>query len=156
MPSAMNLNPPTPVKQELIREFLRLNGTQREIDTGSFLERFLFLSPPPLPQLSAKDAFDAIKLAYAPHLSEFQETYEELVNWEFTEEELVEINRFLISDLGSHFLEGRWRIGAYATTATEDLVDRIFHEIRSRLLEIQTVTLRAKAERPLSTHQRPS
>ena len=31
--------PPSPAKLALIRRYLQLNGTQRQIDTGSFLER---------------------------------------------------------------------------------------------------------------------
>jgi len=134
MSSGMVAEPPSTSKLELIREFLRLNGTQAEIDSGSFLHRHalpggalvpLVPGPAPNPVPAMQAAIEALEAAYHPHRRVWQEEYEEHVNWEFTERELQALVNFLESDVGRHFLEGRWRMNAYVGTNTEPLVEQI-------------------------------
>lgn len=40
--------------------------------------------------------------------------YEDHLNWEVPEAELTKIVGFVEKPVGQHFLEGRWRIEAYA------------------------------------------
>ncbi len=139
MPSAMSAEPPSPTKLALIRRFLIADGTQAEIDTGKFLQRFAFPGSP-LSMLvigtSAETTFaqafelpmQALMTAYEKHRPTWQEEYETHVNWEFEEEELSQIVGFLEGATGHHFLEGRWRMGAYVGTNTEGLVEQIIAE----------------------------
>jgi hypothetical protein len=46
MASGMIAEPPSATKLALIRRFLVANGTQAEIDSGSFLQRFAFPGSP--------------------------------------------------------------------------------------------------------------
>ena len=81
---------------------------------------------------SLKDGFDkrmtALRNAYSKHRAEYQQAYEDHVNWEFTEVELGEMVAFLESPVGKHYLEGRWRMEAYVGTNTEDLEEQIVKE----------------------------
>lgn len=138
-PSAMVEEPPSPAKLELIRRYLRLTGTQRRIDSGSFLERYAFpggrLSEAMAErggEITFHDLFDipmaALRRAYEPHRQVWQEEYERHVNWEYTEDELREIVAFLETNAGRHFLDGEWRMNAYVGTNTEELLEQIIRE----------------------------
>lgn len=145
--SAMIETPPSPSKLALIRRFLELNGTQHEIDTGSFLERYAMPGGPllemnaldgqPAPIETFQGAFEkplnALAQAYAKHRQTWQEEYENHVNWEFSEGELRTIVSFLEGKPGQHFLEGRWRMEAYVGTNTEELIEQIVAEAEQRL-----------------------
>jgi hypothetical protein len=136
MSSAMVEESPSPSKLALIRRFLIANGTQVEIDSGGFLQRFA-LPGSPLAMVAAgasgeitfQQSFElpmkALLAAYGQHRSTWQAEYERHVNWEFEEQELSLIVSFLESVTGQHFLEGRWRMGAYVGTNTEDLIEQI-------------------------------
>jgi hypothetical protein len=128
--------PPSPSKLKLVRRFLQLNGTQQEIDSGSFLDRHGLPGGALVPKLPAAMTLDtgidlllkpmeAIRRAYQPRRAEFQKEYEHHVNWEFTEAELTEIVGFLETAAGQHFLAGRWRMDAYVGTTMEDAVEEI-------------------------------
>jgi hypothetical protein len=133
--------PPSASKLALIREFLRLNGTQAEIDTGSFLDRHsaalraeLAVGKPEITYgefLMAPTA--ALRTAYGKHRQVWQEEYEAHVNWEFTEPELEELVAFMAGATGQKFLESRWRMKAYVGSNTEDLVDEIVADARGLL-----------------------
>ena len=73
---------------------------------------------------------EALRRAYQPRRAAFQEAYEAHVNWEFTEDELTEIVRFLETPAGRHFLTGRWRMEAYVETDMEEVVEEIVQEAR--------------------------
>jgi hypothetical protein len=144
--SAMIEEPPSAAKLELIRRFLIANGTQGEIDTGSFLQQFALPGSPLCmaaaagsPAITLREAFvlpmSALLGAYEQHRATWQSEYERHVNWEFGEEELSVIVRFLESPAGEHFLEGRWRMGAYVGTNTEDLLEQIVAEAEAALRE---------------------
>ena len=75
----------------------------------------------------------ALRAAYAPHRSEYQQAYESHVNWEFTEAELAEIVGFLERPVGKHFLDGRWRMEAYTETNTEKMEEQIVKDAMARL-----------------------
>ena len=128
--------PPSAEKLRLIRRFLELNGTQAEIDSGSFLDRFALPGGTLAASLSASTKevtiedmlmrpLGALRRAYAPRKHTFQEAYESHVNWEFSQPELSEIVAFLETAAGQHFMEGRWRMEAYTNTNMEDLVEEI-------------------------------
>jgi hypothetical protein len=136
--------PPSPAKLALIRRFLIANGPQAEIDSGNFLQR-LALPGSPLSKAAAEgpgeitfgQAFElpwnALLKAYEKHRGTWQDEYERHVNWEFDEEELSLIVGFLESPAGEHFLEGRWRMGAYVGTNTEELLEQIIAEAEATL-----------------------
>ncbi len=73
--------------------------------------------------------------AYDKHRHTWQDEYETHVNWEFEEEELSLIVAFLESAVGQHFLEGRWRMGAYVGSNTEDLVEQVLADAEAVLRE---------------------
>ena len=75
----------------------------------------------------------ALKKAYEKRRSAYQQAYERHVNWEFTEEELVEIVSFLERPVGKHYLDGRWRMEAYVATDTEELEEQIVAEAQASL-----------------------
>jgi hypothetical protein len=146
-PAAQITTPPGPTKARLIRRYLELVGIQRQIDTGSFLERYA-LPGGPMWQVPAtgnttaksetimgavEARFAALKNAYASQRSAYQQAYESHVNWEFTEGELAEIVSFLERPVGKHFLDGRWRMEAYVGTDTEDLEQQIVAEATASL-----------------------
>ena len=143
-PSAQIDTPPSQSKQDLIRRFLRAIGLQDQLDTGSFLERYAMPGGPmwevstgeaPIGSLNGgfEERMTALKNAYAKHRTEYQQEYEDHVNWEFTEAELTEIVSFLERPVGRHFLEGRWRMGAYVGTNTEELEEQIVREAMASL-----------------------
>ncbi|WP_242137406.1 hypothetical protein [Sphingomonas sp. TREG-RG-20F-R18-01] len=146
MSSAMVEEPPSPAKLALIRRFLIANGTQSDIDTGNFLQRFA-LPGSPLSMVAADASGDitfrqswdlplkALMAAYDKHRHTWQDEYETHVNWEFEEEELSLIVAFLESAVGQHFLEGRWRMGAYVGSNTEDLVEQVLADAEAVLRE---------------------
>lgn len=146
MSSAMVEESPSPSKLALIRRFLIANDTQAEIDSGDFLQRFA-LPGTPLAMVAAgasgeitfQQSFElpmkALLAAYGQHRSTWQEEYERHVNWEFQEQELSLIVSFLESTTGQHFLEGRWRMGAYVGTNTENLVEQIVADAEVALRE---------------------
>jgi len=137
MSSAQNDEPAGPAKRDLIRRFLRASGIQRQIDTGSFLERHAMPGAPVFASHSrggasfgeaAQAAIAALRSAYEKHRPVWQEEYERHANWEFTEEELEEIVGFLERPAGQHYLEARWRMDAYIGTNTEELLEEIVRE----------------------------
>lgn len=71
---------------------------------------------------------DALKAAYLKRRGNYQQAYEDHLNWEFTEAELQEIVAFLSKPVGQHYLEGRWRMEAYTNTNTEDMEAEIVEE----------------------------
>jgi hypothetical protein len=142
--SAQNDEPPSPSKLLLIRRFLRAIGRQDQLDTGSFLERHAIpgglmwqvTNGQPLTEsltVGLEKRMTALINAYAKHRAEYQQAYEDHVNWEFTEEELTEIVEFLERPVGKHFLDGRWRMEAYVRTNTEDLEEQIVKEAMASL-----------------------
>nr|WP_294170989.1 hypothetical protein [uncultured Sphingomonas sp.] len=138
-PSAQIDKPPSPSKLLLIRRFLRAIGLQQQLDSGSFLERYA-IPGGPMWQVSSGQAVQesltggfekrmtALTNAYAKHRAEYQQAYEDHVNWEFTEGELTEMVGFLERPVGKHFLDGRWRMEAYVGTNTEELEEQIVKE----------------------------
>ena len=136
MSSAMNLGPPTPEKLRLIREFLLLSGTQREIDEGAFLQPYAMPGGVVFAALPEDTTYgqalamaqDALMSAYEPRRQMWQEEYESHANWEFTEEELEAMVAFFGSTAGQHFLEGAWRMKAYIGTNTEPFIAQIVSE----------------------------
>lgn len=142
--SAQINQPPSTAKLKLIKQFLQLIGLQDRLDTGSFLERYALPGGPMwavTPSESntenlgggIKLRFDALKAAYAKRRSAFQQAYEDHLNWEFTESELNDIVTFLGSPVGKHYLDGRWRMEAYAGTNTEDMEANIVKEALASL-----------------------
>ncbi|MGZ2410915.1 hypothetical protein ACUXST_000312 [Sphingomonas sp. F9_3S_D5_B_2] len=138
-PAAQIDKPPSPAKLLLIRRFLRAIGLQQQLDSGSFLERYAIPGGAMWQVLNGqaqvetfKGGFDkrmtALRSAYAKHRAEYQQAYEDHVNWEFTEAELAEIDGFLERPVGKHFLDGRWRMEAYVGTNTEELEAQIVKE----------------------------
>lgn len=77
--------------------------------------------------------FKALKAAYEKRRAIYQQTYEDHLNWEFTETELKEIVTFLEKPVGQHYLEGRWRMEAYTNTNTEDMETEIVKEAAASL-----------------------
>lgn len=145
MASAMIEEPANEKKLALIRRFLVANGNQAEIDSGSFLQRLALpggaLSMAAVnasKEVTFEEAFqlpmNALLKAYEPHRKTWQQEYETHVNWEFEEEELLTIVEFLESASGAHFLEGRWRMGAYIGTNTEGLIEQIVAEAETALI----------------------
>ena len=63
----------------------------------------------------------------------WQEEYESHINWEFAESELAQVVAFLEAPVGQHFLDGRWRMDAYISTNTEELVEQIVEEAESAI-----------------------
>lgn len=135
---------PSPAKLALIRRYLQLNGTQRQIDTGSFLDRYAFPHGVLAQAMAARggratlrDMFtvpmDALRRAYAPHRQVWQQEYERHLNWEYSEDQLRQIVAFLESDAGRHFLVGEWRMNAYVGTGTEELLEQIVREAEASL-----------------------
>lgn len=143
-PSAMIEGPPSPAKLELIRRYLRLTGMQRQIDSGSFLQRFAIPGGPLSQAMSSRGAnvsfrdmfaipMEALRSAYEPHRHVWQEEYERHLNWEYTEDELRQIIAFLESNAGQHFLTGEWRMNAYIGTNTEELLEQIVRQAEADL-----------------------
>jgi hypothetical protein len=137
-------NPPSPSKLALIRRYLELNGTQRRIDTGSFLEGYALPDGRLSQALGARGGqatlrelfttpMDALRRAYEPHRQVWQQEYERHVNWEYSEVELREIVTFLESRAGRHFLTGEWRMNAYVGTNTEELLEQIVRTAETEL-----------------------
>jgi hypothetical protein len=136
MSSAMNTEPPSAAKAELIRQFLRLSGIQRQIDEGDFFSRHakpggaVFGALPG--DTAYGDTFEAARralcTAYEPHRQTWQAEYDDHLNWEFTENELQEIIAFLGSAAGKHYQEGLLRMRAYIGTNTGELVEQIVSE----------------------------
>ncbi len=75
----------------------------------------------------------ALTNVYTKYRAEYQQAYEDHVNWEFTEAELAEIVGFLERPAGKHFLDGRWRMEAYVGTNTEELEEQIVNEAMANL-----------------------
>ncbi len=143
-PSAQIDEAPSPSKLLLIRRFLRAIGRQDQLDTGSFLERYAVPGGPMWPVSNgaalSENLLDGIKKrmaaltkAYAIHQGEYQQAYEDHINWEFTEAELAEIVNFLERPVGKHFLDGRWRMEAYVGTDTEESDEKIIKEAMTGL-----------------------
>jgi hypothetical protein len=135
---------PSAEKLRLIRRFLELNGTQAEIDSGSFLDHFALPGGVLTSSFNASSGkvsledmllgpLQALRRAYAPRKHLFQEAYESHVNWEFTEPELAEIVAFLETPAGQHFMAGRWRMEAYTNTNMEEVVEEIVAETQRKL-----------------------
>jgi hypothetical protein len=136
MTSAMKTAPPSPSKAQLIRDFLRLSGLQRDIDEGRVLDSWPGAGAAVYAALPRDIAFGdsfaaatgALRSAYEPHRHVWQEAYERHVNWEFEEDELKAIVAFLESPAGQHLREATWRMNAYIRTNTEPLVEQITKE----------------------------
>ena len=135
-------NPASLAKLALIRRFMKAIGLQDKLDTGSFLERYAVPGGPMWTISSGQTLSEtliggfekrmtALRDAYAQHRAEYQEAYENHLNWEFTEAELAEIVGFLERPVGQHYLDGRWRMAAYVGTNTEDLEARIVAEAQA-------------------------
>jgi len=140
----MDVEPPSASKLALIREFLRLNGTQGEIDRGDFLSRLgAFTGPLATELLAANPTITygevlsapgaAVLRAYGKHRQTWQDEYERHVNWEFTEQELEALVAFMTGAVGRHYLDSRWRMKAYVGSNTEHLLDEIAAEARGYL-----------------------
>jgi len=137
-PAAQIEGTPSPSKLGLIKRYLRAIGRQQELDSGSFLERYAVPGGPmwgksmtrPSETLGGgfEKRMEALRAAYSRHRSEYQEAYEQHVNWEFTEDELAEIVNFLEKPVGKHYLDGRWRMDAYVHTDMEDTEAQIVKE----------------------------
>jgi hypothetical protein len=143
-PSALVEKPASLAKLVLIRRFMKAIGLQDKLDTGSFLERYAVPGGPMWTISSGQTLGEtlsggferrmtALRDAYAQHRAEYQEAYEDHLNWEFTETELTEIVGFLERPVGQHYLDGRWRMEAYVGTNTEDLEARIVSEAQANL-----------------------
>lgn len=137
-PAAQIDSPPSPSKLGLIKRYLRAIGRQQELDSGIFLERYAVPGGPmwaksmtrPYETLGGgfEKRMEALRAAYSKHRAEYQEAYEQHVNWEFTEAELAEIVSFLEKPVGKHYLDGRWRMDAYVHTGMEDTEAQIVRE----------------------------
>jgi len=127
-PSAQNEAPPSEAKRILIRRFMKASGLQDRLDSGSFLERYALR-----PEVgwhktdtttnlleAITGPIEALKAAYQKYRHDYQEAYEEHINWEFTEQELARIVDFLESPTGRHYLDGTWRMEAYTGTNMEE------------------------------------
>jgi len=143
-PSAQIDKPPSPSKLLLIRRFLRAIGLQQQLDSGSFLQRYAIPGGPmwqvtsgQAVQESLKAGFEkritALTNAYAKHRPEYQQAYEDHVNWELTEAELAELVGFLERPVGKHFLDGRWRMEAYVGTNSEQMEEQIVKDAMASL-----------------------
>ncbi len=143
--SATITTPPSEEKQRLIAEFLRLTGVEQSIDRASFIDRFAMQDHMAVwrgsdeRRFTFREAldhvFDAYRTEFAKYRDQFQQAYASHVNWEFTEEELRTINGFLRSDTGQHYLDGLWRMNAYTTTNTEDIIAEVTQNVRSSLID---------------------
>jgi hypothetical protein len=136
MTSAMNTAPPSPSKAQLVRDFLRLSGLQRDIDEGRVLDAWPGAGAAVYAALPRDIAFgefvpaatEALRSAYEPHRHVWQEEYERHVNWEFEEDELKAIVAFLGSAPGQHLRDATWRMNAYIRTNTEHLLEQIIKD----------------------------
>ncbi|MEN7538157.1 hypothetical protein [Aurantiacibacter flavus] len=139
-PSAMNEQPANAEKQALIRRFMAATGLQRELDSGSFLERYALNS-----QLdwnsgtAATTLFEAItgpiealKAEYEHVRPTYQEEFERHINWEYTEEELRQLVAFFESAVGQHYIDGDWRMRAYSATNLEDIEGELVRKAVAR------------------------
>jgi hypothetical protein len=135
-PSAQNQAPPTETKRVLIQRFMKVSGLQDKLDSGSFLERYALR-----PEIGWHKAgtttnlmeaitgpIEALKSAYQKYRLDYQEAYEDHINWEFTEHELSLIVDFLDSPTGRHYLDGTWRMEAYTGTNMEDTEAALVNE----------------------------
>jgi len=143
-PSARIDEPPSPSKLLLIRRFLRAIGRQDQLDTGSFLERYAVPGGSMWQTANGEGVTESLEAGfekrmtaltnvYTKYRAEYQQAYEDHVNWEFTEAELAEIVGFLERPAGKHFLDGRWRMEAYVGTNTEELEEQIVNEAMANL-----------------------
>jgi hypothetical protein len=142
--AAKTETPVSATKTALIRRFLRAIGRQDQLDSGSFLERYAIpggvmwpITKGVQPAEDLLGGFErrmsALKMAYEKRRATYQQAYESHVNWEFTEEELSEIVKFLESPVGKHYLDGRWRMEAYTDTNTEDIEQEIVTEAQASM-----------------------
>ena len=147
-PSAMIESPPTEEKLELIRRFMTVVGIQSRLDSGSFLERYAFVSelgwqeggaakrsePNLLATLTGP--LEALGAVYEKYRAVYQNEYEQHLNWEFTEDELRQMIAFFDSSVGQHYLDSTWRMEAYISTNMEEtekaLVAEAVQAYRSR------------------------
>jgi hypothetical protein len=121
----LNFTPAQESKLALIREFIRLNGGQDDIDRGRLLDRFwlpggdVFTASPDRanPSLAMERAREAIAVAYARRREAFQQAYEQQAHREFVEAELGEVNAFLRTAAGQHYRDACRRMTPYDTTA---------------------------------------
>ena len=126
--SAQINEPPSQSKLVLIRRFMKASGLQEKLDSGSFLERYAFVreldwqkgksNASVMERLSGP--MDALKSTYQKYRPLYQKAYEDHLNWEFTEQELLQMSVFLESAVGRHYLDGTWRMDAYTRTNMED------------------------------------
>lgn len=145
-PSAAGEAPPSPEKQKLIAEFLDLTGISGRISSASLMDVYAASDGGRAMMANAGpdgayhgDLIDgpmglvlkAYKDAFRKHADDFRKAYAAHVNWEFTDGELRQINGFLSSKVGRHYLEGEWRMRAYVGTDTEDLTWQVAAEAKA-------------------------
>ena len=142
MTSAQVEEPPSSHKLDLIRRFLVASGIQHNIDNGKFVERFGIPGGHIYARAAERGAtfggaveasLTVLRSAYEKHRHIWQEEYESHINWEFAESELAQVVAFLEAPVGQHFLDGRWRMDAYISTNTEELVEQIVEEAESAI-----------------------
>lgn len=134
--SAQIETPPSAEKLQLIRRFMQATGLQARLDDGTFLERYAFIRELDWEQgrttttvLEAiTGPIDALKSVYEKYRPSYQEAFESHINWEFTDEELLQMVTFLESPVGQHYLDGTWRMEAYTGTNMEETEDALVKE----------------------------
>ena len=136
--SAMNEEPPSAKKLELIREFMRVTGIQNHVDSGSSLEKFARVDElgweDSNEHMSLADVIlnrrrvETLKTVYEKYRPIYQGEIEGHLNWEFTEVELQEMVDFFGSPTGQHYFDGVWRMKAYTGTNLEDIEQQLVSE----------------------------
>jgi hypothetical protein len=138
MSAAQILEPASAAKLVLIRDYLRLCGAQRAIDEGWLWRRYwlpggeVFDAVPEgiSPGTAMERAMGALLAAYEPHRSALQAAYEEHVNWEFEEDELAEVVRFLGTAAGQHYRDAAESMDFYVECAIREPFEDIVEEAR--------------------------
>jgi hypothetical protein len=130
-------SPPENFKMALSQRYLLATGMQERIDNAAFLQWHAAPGGMIWDAASkrgggllqcATRASRAVKTAYAPHREIWQEEYERHIDNAFSAEMLEQIVDFFESKAGSEFLNWQWRMDAYITTNTEELVDQILND----------------------------
>ena len=115
---------------------MKASGLQARLDSGSFLARYALVRE--LDWHKGKSnvsvietltgPMDALKSTYQKYRPLYQKAYEDHLNWEFTEQELLQVSIFLESAVGQHYLDGTWRMDAYTGTNMEDTEAALVNE----------------------------
>jgi hypothetical protein len=129
--------PPSDAKMTLIRRYLAATGVQDRIEKGSFLDRYTAPGGAVF-EAGMKKAgtivecltcgIDAVRRAYSPHQYIWQNQYEQHIHFKFSVEQLEVIVDFLESPTRLHFRDWEWRMDAYISSNTEDIVEQIVDE----------------------------